>query len=397
MVSFPALSLLRSVFCSAAALALAASVGGPVFAENGDGIAAHDFDGDGVDDFALEYELSPADADDSSLWFMGDSAQLLKWWDSGPGGWDHDRSHPVSGDFNGDGLAEVAAFYDYPATGEQMLWAFDQGGSFPTVVWRSGAEGPIGATQLRVLSGDFNGDGFDDVIALGDLLFGDTHAMWVPGSTSGLGEGRFVWKSQLGGWDLSSTTLAVGDIEGDGDDEVLLLYEYDYGVVRLWAMPGTSAGPVAPLERWNSCQFCWALSPTQMAVGDLDGDGIDDISLFYDYGSATTGWWVLFGDDLADGGFPSPSRLWLSQFGAFDSSSAKYSAGDFDGDGLEEVRALYDYGEAKTKVWSFELASAGSSEYIIDVKAPPLSVPGVAGWGVGVALTAFYWDRTALV
>ena len=87
----------------------------------------------------------------------------------------------------------------------------------------------------------------------------------------------------------------------------------------------------------------------------------------------------------------------MSRAGAFDSSNAKYSAGDFDADGLAEVRALYGYGGANTKIWSFELAGPGSSQYIIDVTAPPLTVPGVAGWGAGVALTAFYWDRDTLV
>lgn len=88
--------------------------------------------------------------------------------------------------------------------------------------------------------------------------------------------------------------------------------------------------------------------------------------------------------------------MWLSQADAFDSSNAKYSAGSFDADGLSEVRALYGDGGANTKVWSFELAGPGSSQYIIDVTAP-LTVPGVAGWGARVALVAFYWDRATLV
>lgn len=395
--------MLRAMVCSLAGALACASVGLVsdfrfVFADNGDGVNAHDFDGDGADDFALEYELMPDDSEHSSVWFLDGAARLLTWWDSGPGGWDRDLSHPVSGDFDGDGSAEVAAFYDYPSMGVQVLFAFQDGGSFPKFVWHSGEAGPLGATQTRVLSGDFNGDGFDDVMAFGDLLFGDTHAMWVPGSATGLGQARFVWTSRFGGWDLSSTTLAVGDIEGDGDDEVLMLYQYEYGVVRLWAMPGTPAGPAAPLEQWNSCQDCWSLAPTQMAAGDLDGDGIDDLSLFYDYGDSTTGWWVFFGDDLADGGFPTPWRIWLSDTAAFDSSRAKYSSGDFDGDGRDEVRALYGYGGFMTKIWSFDLAPSGAGDsVVIDVAAPPLSVPGVAAWGVGVALTAFYWDRTTLL
>ena len=45
-------------------------------------------------------------------------------WDSGPGQWDTARAKPVAGDFNGDGKADIAAFYGYDE-GQTKIYAFE--------------------------------------------------------------------------------------------------------------------------------------------------------------------------------------------------------------------------------------------------------------------------------
>ena len=204
-----------------------------------------------------------------------------------------------------------------------------------------------------------------------------------------------VWRSGVGNWDLSRTKIGVGDIEGDGDDDVVLLYRYDTDVVRLWAMPGTPAGLAPPLERWTSCVLCWDLERTQVAVGDFDGDGIDDVGMVYDDGGARTSWWVVPGWDLADGGFPTVQLWWRSEQGAFDTRRAAYATGDVDGDDRDEVVAFYRYlDDAQTRIWTFEQNDPGAVQ--VDVYVPPVWLDSGGGWAAGVPWGMFDWFRARL-
>jgi len=320
---------------------------------------------------------------------------IRPWWHTEATSWDRDASHPASGDFDGDGIAEVASIVDDPSGGLQRLWVLGAGTDVRRLAWTSGEGGPIGASDLRVLAGDFDGDGLDDLVAFGDLAGSRTRVLWFPGSRDGLGEVVPVWDSGPGNWELARTWLVAADIEGDGDDEVVVLYQYDGGVVRLWAMPGTSDGPTTPRERWNSCQSCWEMEHTRLSGGDLDGDGVDEVSMFYDYGGATSRWWAFSGADLADGGFPTAHLLWTSGIGQFDSSRALYADADLEGDGTAEVVALYDYGSAQTRLWSFFLDRSGSAA--VRLLYPPLALPWGGGWATGVPITMFQWDHARLV
>ncbi|WP_283137922.1 hypothetical protein, partial [Rhizohabitans arisaemae] len=62
-------------------------------------------------------------------------------WDSGVGTFEQPRAKPVGGDFNGDGLTDIGAFYDYPGARTGLFtWTARAGGGFnaPTMVWDSG-------------------------------------------------------------------------------------------------------------------------------------------------------------------------------------------------------------------------------------------------------------------
>ena len=220
--------------------------------------------------------------------------------------------------------------------------------------------------------------------------------MWY-GSPSGLHGFTRSWHSGVGNWNLASTRVAIGDVDGDGADDIVLAYQYDYGVVRIWVMPGGRAGPGAPQLRWTSCQDCWELASTQLAAGDFDGDGRDDLAMVYDYGDATTGWWVIEGYDLAGGRFPVPQLVWLSDRGAFDASRTTATAGDFDGDGTDEVRLAYNYAgygglelvDAAVGFWGLRRIGDGAQVMI--------SVPAMSASNHIWFTPMFDWDRLRMI
>jgi hypothetical protein len=102
----------------------------------------------------------------------GGFAAPTKVWESAS--WDATRTKPVAGDFNGDGRDDIGAFYDYTGSSTAVwAWSAKSSGGFnaPTRMWDSTT---WDATRTKPVSGDFNGDGRDDIgfcpVGLGALI-----------------------------------------------------------------------------------------------------------------------------------------------------------------------------------------------------------------------------------
>ena len=114
---------------------------------------------------------------------------------------------------------------------------------------------------------------------------------------------------------LSPEAMVVGDIDGNGQDDVII----DFGpAVGLWALMNNTL-PFVGLS---------GFSPEAMVVGDIDGGGKDDVVI--DFGPAI-GLWVLLNNTLPFVG--------LSGF-----SPEDMVVGDIDGNAREDV--VIDFGGA---------------------------------------------------
>jgi len=81
---------------------------------------------------------------DTGLWTFhgvgGGPVTTKPAWRSGPGQWDTGRAKTVGGDFNGDGKADIAAFYEY-ADAQTKIYVFDDVNGpnvKPRLAWDSG-------------------------------------------------------------------------------------------------------------------------------------------------------------------------------------------------------------------------------------------------------------------
>jgi len=322
------------------------------------------------------------------------------------------------GDFNGDGVDDIAVgapsetvnghagagsvsvrpgYVDgYGADPSDAVYFTQSAGSFPE------AEDYFGQT---LAAGDFDGDGYDE------LVVGAPFENWgatvdagmihvYPGSSSGpdITNGASFLAYELDGGTLTTNghfgaALAVGDFDDDGYDDLAIGDPGDNnarGITHI--LLGSALGLASDTRVLQ--QSSTGTSPEAddrfgeaLAVGDFDNNGIDDLAVGApqeDNGAtANTGHVSVFYSDgvvfTASGHFQTGG----SAPEAHDYYGLSLAAGDFDGDGYDDLAvgvpaenngSLVDsgmvellYGSATTvgsaeAIWPYQLTSYESDE-----------------------------------
>jgi hypothetical protein len=309
-----------------------------------------DFNGDGLSDVAILYNYGNGDSALFVLYSTGTGfANPTLVWRSSVG-WEWERSKVMAGDFNGDGLSDVAILYNYGNGDSALFVLYSTGTGFasPTLVWRSGV-GNWEWERSKVMVGDFNGDGKTDVAILYDYPNMDTALFVLYSTWSGFSPPSLQWRSGVGNWEWSHSKVITGDFNGDGDDDVGILYNYPNMDTALFVLYSNGSGISAPSLQWRSGAGNWEWSRSKVIAGDFNGDRKTDVAILYDYPNMDTALFVL---SSTGPGFSPPSLQWRSGAGNWEWSRSKVIAGDFDGDGNADVAILYDYPNMDTALFT---------------------------------------------
>ncbi len=284
-------------------------------------IAFGDVDGDGLDEVGVTRNASSGDR----WWIFDDAAHDFAQLRSGGGSWNSDyyATAIAFGDVDGDGLDEVGLARK--ASGNDRYWIFDDAGqSFKTL--HEGGGGWNDKFYVTALAfGDVDGDGRDEIGLTREA--NDNGRFFIlddkAGSFATLHEGGRSWNSKN-----RATTIAFGDVDGDGRDEVGIGRKADSGA-RYIVYDDQKNGFKSLHEGgkgWNSSNY-----PTAIAFGNVDGDARAELGLTRNSDSNDR-FWVL--DDakasfatLAYGG---------SGWGS-NNFATGIAFGDIDGDGRDEV------------------------------------------------------------
>ncbi|MEU6488435.1 FG-GAP-like repeat-containing protein [Streptomyces sp. NPDC046887] len=263
-------------------------------------------------------------------------------------------------DHNGDGRSDVGAWYAFPNAVSDALYTFpgQPGGSLgaPVKSFTSSAD-DYNMAAMKFVSGDFNGDGRGDMVALHG--YGDTSvkAFLFPGLVDGgFGAPVQAWAAAASSeYHISYMTPQAGDFNGDGRDDMAVWFaDTGIGATKLVTFTSKPTGTFnSPFTSWTAPAGSWLRSSTKFVSGDFNGDGREELGVFYKQGAQGVKAYVF--DTLANGGFGAPGMPWWEST-AWKWEQALPQAGDFDGDGHDDVLVWYAYddGSDRTSTMLFE-------------------------------------------
>ncbi len=250
---------------------------------------------------------------------------------------------PVRDDFNGDGYQDLAVGAPHATVGGQsgagytaVLYGGPHGLSPDrgTVISRasSGIPGSPAKNQgfgTQLTKGDLNADGYADLVVGLASATGDAVVVW--GGLRGL--------SGSGSTAIPATNTQAGDFDGDG--------RLDLALFRTDRAPGddplgtTASVWTGPLTRTGIPAHKAALDPDHLqyadvrdgAVGDVNGDGRDDLALY-----------AYCGDGVYCTKFYAASATGLAPATA-PGGAGGVGLGDVNGDGYDDVVVGHPYDE----------------------------------------------------
>ena len=254
----------------------------------------------------------------------------------------------TAGDINGDGLDDLmigAPTLGYQNPDGACFVVFGRTTSFGATFSMStmsedsgfrlgsgnGYESDLGSSVSNV--GDFDGDGFDELIVgahnaqygIGSaiVLFGKA---LPPFGKTGLGIGT----SDFSAHQIGASVSTAGDVNGDGFDDLIVSGEGFFEPILSYVVFGgmSFSGDLTSLQGTNGFRVEGNAGGLVNDAGDINGDGFDDF---------ITGSYVMFGKAAGFGVRIQTSTLDGSNGFRVDGGGLINTAGDMNGDGFDDL------------------------------------------------------------
>ena len=187
----------------------------------------------------------------------------------------------------------------------------------------------LGQSGANASFKDMDGDGDMDMIAAGSQnVYGyrntgtDDSPAWTLVSGWGIGAATMGYVNPL--------TTSLGDLDQDGDYDLLMAYSGK--AIYAWENTGDSSGPAWTRKAaWDLASAATAGTPQKIALADLNGDGVPEVTIGGNYSNGNMDVYQF------DGTTPWVYQAaWAPPHG-YAQAGPKASYGDLDGDGDLDV------------------------------------------------------------
>ena len=203
------------------------------------------------------------------------------------------------------------------------------------------------------LSGDFNGDSQKDIAVLYNYGNGQIKIIVWLGTGSSFQEGQVWYDSGINGLNMTlvQDRIVAGDFSGDGKTDIAILYDCGNAQVQTYVF--LSNGTTFTKQLWHDSgagNINASCLTGRVVAGDFDGDGKCDVAGLYDYGNADTSVvvWKSTGTQFNVG-------VWYrTGVGSANATAftGRVTAGDFNGDGKDDILGIYEYGDGTLKAFT---------------------------------------------
>jgi hypothetical protein len=193
-------------------------------------------------------------------------------------------------------------------------------------------------------SGDFNGDGYGDVIVFSVFPDGRTFNVWMyPGSATGLQSPVFQMTlgPNNGGFDYTKSKPVAVNVNGDSYTDLEIFHQGPNDEVVRNTLKGSATGLQASdqsLVVWQTPAQGWNWSSIRVAdAGDFNGDGYGDVAMYASQPDGrTVTIWLYKG---SSGGLQDPvSQMTLGPTaGGWNFTQMKTVATNVNGDGYSDL------------------------------------------------------------
>ncbi|WP_172655863.1 NlpC/P60 family protein [Demequina maris] len=257
------------------------------------------------------------------------------------------EAHYVYGDFDGDGAHDVLWFTGRKGddAGDGYGWQLARGGQSNASFgpFRRVLNSAVTPATSQLAVGDFDGDGADDVLR----FTGRTGRGWrlaSGGRTDAPGTGIFAEFRRVKNSVLTPTTaeLAYGDFDGDGADDVIQFTGKDsseggsgWQLARGGRTSSTGATGLGGFRRVKDSAVTPATA--ELTYGDFNADGADDVLWFTGVTGPASGWQLALGAAATDSGAVRMGEFFRVKNNALTPSTAAMAVGDFNGNGTADV------------------------------------------------------------